>query len=62
MIIVPVGYALAPEVTETSGGGGPYGATHLSPMGDDSGISEDERQIALAHAAQVHWVAEKLAS
>jgi NAD(P)H dehydrogenase (quinone) len=62
MVIVPVGYGLAPEVGSTSSGGGPYGATHLTPMGDDTGITEDEREIALAHAGQVNRIADKLAA
>jgi NAD(P)H dehydrogenase (quinone) len=62
MVIVPVGYAAAEEVGSTRSGGGPYGATHLTPMGDDSGLDEHERAIAHAHAAQVHGVAAKLAA
>lgn len=60
MLIVPVGYGLAAEVGSTRTGGGPYGATHLTPMGEDAGIDEDEREIAFAHAAQVNLVADKL--
>ena len=62
MLIVPVGYALAEEVGSTRTGGGPYGASHLTPMGDDSGLDDDERSIAFAHAAQVNAIADKLAA
>jgi NAD(P)H dehydrogenase (quinone) len=61
MVIVPVGYGLAVEVGTTRTGGGPYGATHLTPMGDEGGMDEDEREIALKHAAQVNYVAGRLA-
>lgn len=60
MVIVPVGYGIAEEVGSTRTGGGPYGATHLTPMGDDSGLDADEREIALKHAAQVNQVADML--
>lgn len=62
MVIVPVGYGLADEVGSTRTGGGPYGATHLTPMGDDSGLDDDEREIALKHAAQVNRIADRLAT
>lgn len=62
MVIVPVGYAAAAEVGSTRSGGGPYGATHLTPMGDTSGLDDDEQAIALAHAEQVNAIADKLAA
>jgi NAD(P)H dehydrogenase (quinone) len=62
MVIVPAGYGLAPEVGATSTGGGPYGPTHLTPMGDDSGLSEDEREIASRYAEHFHTIATKLAA
>jgi NAD(P)H dehydrogenase (quinone) len=60
MVIVPVGYDVSEEVGSTRTGGGPYGATHLTPLGDEAGIDDDERQIALAHAAQVNHIADLL--
>jgi NAD(P)H dehydrogenase (quinone) len=63
MVIVPVGYGLAEEVGATSTGGGPYGPTHFSPMGGDKdGLDDDEREIALAYAAHLNTIADKLAA
>jgi NAD(P)H dehydrogenase (quinone) len=63
MVIVPAGYAVAEEVGATRTGGGPYGPTHFSPMGGDKdGLDEDERQIALAYAAHLNTIADKLAA
>lgn len=61
MVIVPVGYGID-EVGGTTSGGGPYGPTHHSPMGEDPGLTDDERQIALRYAEHFHTIAEKLRS
>lgn len=62
MVIVPVGYGVAPEVGETTTGGSPYGPSHLTPMGHDEGISEHERAIAQAYTQHFHGIATKLAA
>ncbi|MTV26684.1 NAD(P)H:quinone oxidoreductase [Nitriliruptoraceae bacterium ZYF776] len=62
MVIVPVGYGVAPEVGETRTGGSPYGPSHLTPMGHDEGISEHERAIAHAYTQHFHGIATKLAA
>jgi NAD(P)H dehydrogenase (quinone) len=62
MPIVPVGYGVAEQVGETRTGGGPYGPTHLTPMGHDEGLSDHEQSIALAYADHFHTIADKLAA
>ncbi len=59
MIIVPVGYALAPEVMSSRTGGGPYGPTQL---GNGEGLSDDERAIAHAYGRHFAQTAAKLAA
>lgn len=62
MPIVPLGYGIAEDVGETRTGGGPYGPTHLTPMGHGEGLSEHEQNIALHYAQHFHAIAEKLAA
>lgn len=63
MVIVPAGYAVAEEIGSTRTGGGPYGPTHWSPMGDEKdGLSDDEREIALQYAQHFNDVADRLAA
>jgi NAD(P)H dehydrogenase (quinone) len=62
MPIVPVGYGVAEQVGETRTGGGPYGPTHLTPMGHEEGLSEHEQAIALAYAEHFNTIADKLAA
>jgi NAD(P)H dehydrogenase (quinone) len=62
MPIVPLGYGVAEEVGATETGGGPYGPTHLTPMGHEDGLSEHEQDIALSYAEHFHRIAEKLAA
>jgi NAD(P)H dehydrogenase (quinone) len=59
MNIVPGGYGIAPEVGSTRSGGSPYGPTQL---GDGEGLTEDERQIALAYGQHFAHTAAKLAA
>ncbi len=59
MNIVPLGYGVAPEVGSSRTGGGPYGPTQL---GDGEGLTEDERQIALAYGQHFAQTAAKLAA
>ena len=62
MVIVPVGYGAAAEVGSTATGGGPYGPTHLSRMGAEPGLSDDEEAIALSYGQHFHGIATKLAA
>lgn len=62
MPIVPLGYGVAEQVGETRTGGGPYGPTHLTPMGHDEGLSDHEQAIALAYADHFVSIARKLAA
>ena len=63
MVIVPAGYAVAEAIGSTRTGGGPYGPTHWSPMGDEKdGLSDDEREIALQYAQHFNDVADRLAA
>jgi NAD(P)H dehydrogenase (quinone) len=62
MPIVPLGYGIAEDVGATRTGGGPYGPTHLTPMGHEEGLSEHEENIALRYAEHFHAIAEKLAA
>lgn len=63
MVIVPMGYAVSEAVGGTSTGGGPYGPSHWSPMGDDKqGLSDDEIEIALQYGQHFTGVAERLAA
>jgi NAD(P)H dehydrogenase (quinone) len=62
MPIVPLGYGLAEDVGETRTGGGPYGPTHLTPMGHEDGLSDHEQNIALRYAEHFVEIAEKLAA
>jgi NAD(P)H dehydrogenase (quinone) len=67
MVIVPAGYAIE-QVGATRSGGGPYGPSHWSPMGDDpagdrkDGLDEHEIQIALQYADRFHGITERLAA
>jgi NAD(P)H dehydrogenase (quinone) len=62
MTIVPLGYGIAEDVGETRTGGGPYGPTHLTPMGHEEGLSDHEQNIALRYAEHFVEIAEKLAA
>lgn len=62
MVIVPLGYGIAEGVGETRTGGGPYGPTHLTPMGHEEGLSDHEQDIALRYAEHFHEIATKLAA
>jgi NAD(P)H dehydrogenase (quinone) len=59
MVIVPAGYAVAGDVQTTRSGGGPYGPTQL---GDGEGLTDEEREIALAYGAHFAEVTAKLAA
>lgn len=61
MVIVPAGYGID-QINSTRTGGGPYGPTHFSPMGDESkqGLSDDEIEIARQYAGYFNEIADKL--
>lgn len=46
----------------TTGGGSPYGASHVAGMTPDTKLSEDERELAVALGRRVAGVALRLAS
>ncbi|MEJ2777352.1 NAD(P)H:quinone oxidoreductase [Stygiolobus sp. RP850M] len=58
MIIVPLGYAI-PEISSTTTGGSPYGATHL---GSKKELDENEIKIARFQGRRLAQVARKLKS
>jgi NAD(P)H dehydrogenase (quinone) len=47
MLIVGLPYTL-PEVTNTTGGGTPYGASHWAGAADDKPLTDDERALCIA--------------
>lgn len=59
MIIVGLPYTL-PELTSTSAGGTPYGATHVSGPNDDRPLTEDERKLCIAQGKRLAEIALKL--
>jgi len=60
MLIVGLPYS-EPELTATTGGGTPYGASHVSGPADDQPLSEDERRLCLALGRRLAQTALKLA-
>ena len=52
MLLVGVPYSER-ALSETRGGGTPYGATHFTPYGSSPSLDEHERAIAQAHGARV---------
>jgi NAD(P)H dehydrogenase (quinone) len=61
MILVGLPYTL-PELTSTSAGGTPYGATHVSGPNDDHPLTEDERKLCIAQGKRLAEIALKLAT
>ena len=61
MIIVGLPYIL-PELTSTSAGGAPYGATHVAGPNDDRPLTEDERKLCIAQGKRLAETALKLAA
>ena len=59
MIIVGLPYTL-PELTSTSAGGTPFGATHVSGPNDDRPLTEDERKLCIAQGKRLAEIALKL--
>ncbi len=60
MILVGLPYTLA-ELTTTTAGGTPYGASHLGGPEDNRPLSEDERSLCLAQGKRLAEVALQLA-
>lgn len=61
MVIVGIPYTV-PELTSTSAGGTPYGATHVSGPNDDRPLTEDERKLCIAQGKRLAEIAVKLAT
>lgn len=51
-----------PAVTATRSGGTPYGASHVAGPDGDSGLTEDERTLAMAQGRRLAEVARRLSS
>jgi len=60
MLIVGLPYS-EPELSGTSGGGTPYGASHVAGPADDQPISADERKLCIALGKRLAQTALKLA-
>lgn len=60
MLIVGLPYS-EPELSATSGGGTPYGASHVAGPADDQPISADERKLCIALGKRLAQTAMKLA-
>jgi NAD(P)H dehydrogenase (quinone) len=61
MILLGLPYTL-PELTTTTSGGTPYGASHVAGAQDDKPLTEEERKLCLAQGKRVAETALKLAS
>lgn len=61
MVIVGLPYS-EPELSTTSSGGTPYGASHVGGTADDRPITEDERTLAIALGKHLAQTALKLAA
>jgi NAD(P)H dehydrogenase (quinone) len=59
MLIVGLPYTL-PEVTNTTGGGTPYGASHWAGADDDKPLTDDERALCIALGRRLAETASKL--
>jgi NAD(P)H dehydrogenase (quinone) len=61
MLITGLPYTL-PEVTHTSSGGSPYGATHWAGANDDKPLTDEERTLCIALGKRLAETAMKLAA
>ena len=61
MLIVGLPYTL-PEVTHTSSGGSPYGASHWAGANDDKALTDEERSLCMALGKRLAETALKLAA
>jgi NAD(P)H dehydrogenase (quinone) len=60
MLIVGLPYS-EPELVSTTGGGTPYGASHVAGPADDKSITEDEKKLCIALGKRLAETALKLA-
>ncbi len=60
MLLVGIPYT-EDALNTTTGGGTPYGASHVAGLDDDSSISDDERTLARTLGRRVAGIAAKLA-
>ena len=61
MIVVGLPYTEA-DLNATRSGGTPYGATHVSGMGNDRPVSDEESRLAFALGRRLAGIARKLAT
>ena len=61
MVMVGLPYS-EPELSATSSGGTPYGASHIGGAADDRPITEDERKLCIAQGKRLARTALKLAA
>jgi len=61
MVMVGLPYS-EPVLASTSGGGTPYGASHVGGVADDRPITEDERKLCMALGKRLAEVALKLSA
>ncbi len=61
MLIVGLPYT-EPELASTAAGGTPYGASHVSGIGNDRALSQDERKLCLALGRRIALTAIRLSS
>jgi NAD(P)H dehydrogenase (quinone) len=61
MLIVGLPYS-EPELTSTTGGGTPYGASHVAGAADDKPVTEAERKLCLALGRRLAETALKLSA
>ncbi len=61
MVMVGLPYS-EPELSATSAGGTPYGASHIGGAADDRPITEDERKLCIALGKRLARTALKLAA
>lgn len=61
MLIVGIPFT-EPELTTTTTGGTPYGASHVSGANRSNPISDDERKLARALGRRVADIARRLAT
>ncbi len=61
MVLVGVPYS-APSLSNTKGGGTPYGASHIGGEKNNSPISDDEKSICITQGVRLAEIAKKLNS
>ena len=61
MLMVGLPYS-EPELTSTTSGGTPYGASHVAGSADDRDITEEERKLCIALGRRLAETALKLSA